>query len=87
MVSERFRLGRMTVQVSSPTGILMEGNADSIKFCGDDGWYQILNNHTPMMSVIVSKPVIVDKTVIPCSGGIINFSKNHADIAIEQLNT
>ena len=43
----------MTLEIATPQKTLFQGEVDSVQCKGLDGYFQILNNHAPMIAIIV----------------------------------
>ncbi len=44
----------MRLEISTPNKTLFEGDVKSVQCQGKDGFFQILENHAPMIAVIVN---------------------------------
>lgn len=52
----------MQVEIITPETILFAGEAEAVQLPGLDGWFQILNNHAPIISGLKDGSVKIDLT-------------------------
>jgi F-type H+-transporting ATPase subunit epsilon len=70
----------MHLEIVTPEKKIFEGEADSATFPGADGSFQILNNHTPLISLL--KDGVVEYKVkgsaqqVTITGGVVEVLKN-----------
>jgi F-type H+-transporting ATPase subunit epsilon len=70
----------MEVEIITPDKKIFEGEAKSISLPGTDGWFQILNNHAPMVASLKKGIVKVDTASglqqFDINGGIVECGEN-----------
>ena len=49
----------MDLSIVSPEALLFKGEVESITLPGTSGYFQILNNHTPLVSTLAAGEVII----------------------------
>ena len=49
----------MDLSIVSPEALLFKGEVESITLPGTSGYFQILNNHTPLVSTLAAGKVII----------------------------
>jgi F-type H+-transporting ATPase subunit epsilon len=70
----------MYLEIVTPEKKIFEGEADSATFPGADGFFQILNNHAPLISLL-KEGVVEYKTKgatqqLTITGGVVEVLKN-----------
>lgn len=71
------------VLVLNPAEIIFEGRARSVTLPGEQGVFEILPYHKPIISRIISGTMLVDEQAIPVLRGIVKFANNQATIIVE----
>lgn len=71
----------MELSISSPDKLLYKGEARLIQFKGLDGYFEVLENHAPLISVLDKGKVrIVEKddheVLIDIESGVVEVSNN-----------
>ena len=78
----------MIVEIITPDKTVFEGEANSVRLPGIDGWFEILDHHAPLVSILgegdikVTDPKKKDH-MIPINGGVIEVLNNHVKILAE----
>ena len=49
----------MTLSIVSPEALLLKGEVESVTLPGTSGYFQILNNHTSLVSTLAAGKVII----------------------------
>ena len=49
----------MNLSIVSPEALLFKGEVESVTLPGTSGYFQILNNHTPLVSTLAAGEVII----------------------------
>ena len=52
----------MFLEIVSPDAQLFEGKVDSITAPGETGFFQVLNNHAPIVSTLVKGKIKIDSS-------------------------
>ena len=71
----------MLVEIITPDAKLFEGEVNSIKLPGTNGGFEILNNHTPIISTLTVGKISVasgngQKESFEIKGGVIEMQNN-----------
>lgn len=73
------------VTILNPKHVVFEGDAESVFLPGDQGEFEILTYHVPIMSLLKPGEVVVDwKTRIPIKNGMVKFDYNGCVILVEE---
>lgn len=65
------------VLVLNPERVLFEGEAHSIFLQGDEGEFEVLDYHSPVMSLLRRGKILIDgKKYLAIKGGIARFFHN-----------
>ncbi len=78
----------MIVEIITPDKTVFEGEANSVRLPGIDGWFEILDHHAPLVSILgegeikVTDPKKKDH-MISINGGVIEVLNNHVKILAE----
>lgn len=72
-----------SVTMISPSEVIFQGQAESIIFPGESGEFETLSYHKPVVSRLISGPVIIDGRHYPIRRGLMGFSRNKATIIVE----
>ena len=69
----------------SPNRIVYQNEIQSIFLTGDQGEYEILAYHYPVLGVLKKSDVIINwNEKVPINGGVIRFFANECTILIEE---
>ena len=63
---------------------IFKGTAQSVKFPGETGEFEILSYHKPLISRLIGGNLIIDGRVYPLRRGIVGFNQNKATIIVEK---
>lgn len=78
----------MTLKIISTEKILYSGNVDLVTLPGELGSFTVLNNHAPLISVLVKGRVIYKETetekveVLNVKGGLVDVDNNVISVCI-----
>ncbi|PKP23146.1 MAG: hypothetical protein CVU05_00665 [Bacteroidetes bacterium HGW-Bacteroidetes-21] len=80
----------MNVEIISPESILYKGEAMLVKVPGTAGSFEILPNHSPIVSTLSEGEIKIKETnqsvkTFKITGGAIEFSSNNVSIAVHSL--
>ena len=77
----------MTLEILTPEKKLFSGEASLVKLPGTDGWFEILNNHAPVISALSSGIVKVNvaegEKKFSISGGFVECLNNKVIVCAE----
>ena len=80
MISSTFRL-----QVLSLRRVLFDGEVTSVQLSGDEGEYELLPFHYPLLGALPEGEVkIAEKGSVPLRAGVVRFQHNRCTIIIEE---
>lgn len=74
----------LDVMVISPEKVLFEGRARSVIFPGEQGVFEILPFHKPLLSRLVSGTLIIDGLTFAIHRGIVGLNHNKATVIVEE---
>jgi len=71
----------MTIEIINPDETIFSGEADLVQLPGKDGFFEILNNHAPLISVLKEGKIKVVDTnkntqFFEITGGVIEVLRN-----------
>lgn len=73
------------VTILNPKHVVYEGDAESVFLPGDQGEFEILAFHVPIVSLLKPGEVVVDwKTRVPIKNGMVKFDKGECVILVEE---
>lgn len=71
--------------VVTPIRVLFEGRAESIIFPGEEGVFEVLSYHKPLLSRLVSGKLIINyEQVFPIRRGVVGVNQNKATVIVEE---
>ena len=73
----------LDVSIVTPEGVLFEGKAQRVIFPGENGVFEVLINHKPVLGRLVSGEVVVDEMVIPIESGVARVALNQVLAVVE----
>ncbi|MFA6915834.1 MAG: F0F1 ATP synthase subunit epsilon [Parachlamydiales bacterium] len=69
--------------ILSPEEILFEGEVHNAIFPGSEGSFEVLPNHTPIISQLKNGNITIDnQTQIPIPNGFLEFSNNNCTVLV-----
>ncbi len=74
----------LDVTVVTPEKVVFEGKANSITLPGEQGVFELLPFHKPLLSRLVSGKLLIDKNAFSIRRGIVGINHNKATIIIEE---
>ncbi len=77
----------MEIKILTPEKLLFEGEIKNVKLQGLNGKFEILNNHAPIVSVLVKSDVVVkdmedNEHTFSIKGGMLEMSDNKISILV-----
>ena len=73
----------LEVAIVTPHGILFDGKAHSVILPGEQGVFEILLNHKPILSRLFTGQMIVDDRAVPIRRGVVRVAKNQILAVVE----
>ncbi len=78
-------LGHFKCVILSPRNLVYDKEIQSLFITGDQGEYELLPYHYPVLGVIKKSDIIIDwEEKIPVNGGVIRFFANECIIMVEE---
>jgi F-type H+-transporting ATPase subunit epsilon len=74
----------LDVTILNPKEILFEGQAKSIIFPGEQGVFEVLAYHKPLLSRLISGIMLVDDKNFSILRGIVKVNKNKVTVIVEE---
>ena len=80
----------MFIEIVTPDEKVFEGEVESASFPGSDGFFQILNNHAPMVSTLGKGEVRYkqekeEEVYMSVEGGVVEVMNNKVNVLIEKI--
>jgi F-type H+-transporting ATPase subunit epsilon len=72
------------IVIYSPEKQVFQGKAKSAAFPGENGVFEILSYHKPLLSRLVSGNIIIDEKSFMIRCGIVGINRNKATVVIEE---
>ena len=77
--------GNFKCIILSPKSLVYENEVQSVFLTGDQGEYELLPYHYPIVSVLTKGDIVINnKEKIPIAGGVMRFFANECTILIEE---
>ncbi|MFC1658697.1 hypothetical protein ACFL1D_04830 [Candidatus Omnitrophota bacterium] len=74
----------LEVLVATPERVLFEGKANSLILPGEQGVFEILSFHKPIISRLISGRLLVDEDVFLIRRGIAGVDNNRVMVIVEE---
>lgn len=75
----------LNVLVVTPIRVLFEGRAESVIFPGEEGVFEVLSYHKPLLSRLISGSLIIDhEHIFPIRRGVAGVNRNKATVIVEE---
>lgn len=77
----------MTLEIISPQEVVFKGDAQSVTLPGELGKFTVLNNHAPLISVLVEGNIVYrtpsgEENSFPIKGGLADVDHNVISVCI-----
>ena len=73
------------LKIMNPKREVFSGEAESVFLQGDQGEFEILSHHAPIVSLLKAGHVVVNwSTAIPIKNGIVKFDRDECVILVEE---
>jgi len=74
------------LSVMTPESLLYQGQVESAFFTGDQGEYEILPYHYPVLGILSSGNIIINwREAVPIKFGLLRFFANDCIVLVEEL--
>lgn len=85
MAKKQFR-ATFKISVMTPDALVYQNEVESAFFTGDQGEYELLPYHYPVLGVLAEGHIIINwREAIPLKFGVIKFFANDCIVLIEEL--
>jgi F-type H+-transporting ATPase subunit epsilon len=74
----------LDVIIYSPEKKVFQGKAKSIVFPGENGVFEVLSYHKPLLSRLIGGNIVVDEQSFRIRCGIVGINHNKATVVIEE---
>ena len=74
---------RLTVLVTSPTRVLFQGVAETLILPGEEGTFEVLPFHRPLVSRLLAGAVMIDGRAIPIRRGALRVADDVVTAIVE----
>ena len=74
----------LDVSVLGPKEVIFEGRAKSVMVPGEEGVFEVLPFHKPILSRLLRGTMFVDEQAIKIERGIIRVDQNSVTVIIEE---
>jgi F0F1-type ATP synthase epsilon subunit len=74
----------LEVVIYSPEKEVFRGKAESVIFPGENGVFETLSYHKPLLSRLISGNIVIDDKLIKIRCGIVGINHNKATVVIEE---
>ena len=74
----------LDVMIFSPEKLIYKGKANSVVFPGENGVFEVLSFHKPLLSRLVSGNIVVDEQLFAIRCGIVGVNHNKATVVVEE---
>ena len=74
---------RLTVLVTSPTRVLFQGVAETLILPGEEGTFEVLPFHRPLVSRLLAGEVMIDGRAIPIRRGVLRVADDVVTAIVE----
>ena len=75
---------QLDVTILNPKEIVFEGQAKSVILPGEQGVFEVLAFHKPLLSRLISGIMLVDNKNFPIRRGIVKVHRNKVTVIVEQ---
>ena len=73
----------MQLEIVSPEKTIFSGKAKSVHLPGSEGYFQVLNNHAPIVSTLKKGEILIDGVDNDLESDILDFSTGRASLEIK----
>ena len=68
----------MQLEIVSPEKTIFSGEAKSVHLPGSEGYFQVLNNHAPIVSTLKKGEILIDGVDHDLESDVLDFSTGRA---------
>ena len=73
----------MQLEIVSPEKTILTGEVKSVHLPGSEGYFQILNNHAPIVSTLKKGEILIDGVASDIKSDVLDFSNGRASLEIK----
>jgi F-type H+-transporting ATPase subunit epsilon len=73
----------MQLEIVSPEKTIFCGEAKSVYLPGSEGYFQVLNNHAPIVSTLKKGEILIDGVDNELESDVLDFSTGRASLEIK----
>lgn len=73
----------LDVAIVTPQGVLFDGKAHSVILPGEEGVFEVLINHKPILSRLFTGQIMVDDHAVSIRRGVVRVVKNQILAVVE----
>ena len=73
----------MQLEIVSPEKTILTGEVNSVYLPGSEGYFQILNNHAPIVSTLKKGEILIDGVDSDIKSDVLDFSNGRASLEIK----
>ncbi len=78
-------VGKFKCIIMSPNSLVYENEVESVFLTGDDGEYELLAYHYPLLGVLIKGNIVINGVEkLPIRSGVVRFFANECIILIEE---
>ena len=75
----------MQLEIISPEKTILTGEVNSVYLPGSEGYFQVLNNHAPIVSTLKKGEILINGVDSDIKSGVLDFSDCRASLEIESV--
>ncbi len=73
------------IAIMTPEALLYQNEVESAFFIGDNGEYELLPYHYPLLGILKASSIILDwKEAVPVKFGVVKFFANSCIVLVEE---
>ncbi|MFL2608869.1 MAG: F0F1 ATP synthase subunit epsilon [Cryomorphaceae bacterium] len=73
----------MQLEIVSPEKTILTGEVNSVHLPGSEGYFQVLNNHAPIVSTLKKGEILIDGVDSDVKSDVLDFSNGRASLEIK----
>jgi len=73
----------LDVAIVTPQGVVFDGKAHSVTLPGEQGIFEVLINHKPILSRLFTGQIVVDNRSVSIRRGVVRVVKNQILAVVE----
>lgn len=78
--------GTFKLSIMTPESLLYQNEVESVFFTGDQGEYELLPYHYPVLGILVQSNIIINwKESLPVKFGLVKFFANDCVVLVEEI--